>query len=108
MKLEESQLLNIRRGRQITFTAGQTILEAAQANQINIPTLCHLKGAIPTGACRICVVEVKGARTLLAACSTPAAADMVVQTDSPNQILSDYKTLLLPLQLRFLLGTFML
>jgi formate dehydrogenase major subunit len=73
-------------GGQITFTAGQTILEAARTNQINIPTLCHLKGATPTGACRICVVEVKGARTLLAACSTPAAADMVVQTDSPKVI----------------------
>ena len=73
-------------GRKIDFTAGQTILEVARANQIRIPTLCHLKDATPTGACRICVVEVKGARTLLTACSTPAAADMEVQTDSAKVI----------------------
>jgi formate dehydrogenase major subunit len=73
-------------GREITFTPGQTILEAARAQAIRIPTLCHLKGATPTGTCRICVVEVQGARTLLAACSTPAAAGMVVQTESPKVI----------------------
>jgi NADP-reducing hydrogenase subunit HndD len=72
--------------RQVSFTAGQTILDIARANQIRIPTLCHLKGATPTGACRICVVEVQGARTLLAACSTPAAAGMIVRTDSPRVI----------------------
>ncbi len=73
-------------GREIEFSTGQTILEVARDNQIRIPTLCHLKGATPTGACRICVVEVQGARTLLAACSTPAAPDMVVRTDSPKVI----------------------
>jgi NADH dehydrogenase/NADH:ubiquinone oxidoreductase subunit G len=56
----------------------------ARRNHIDIPTLCHLKGTTPTGACRICVVEVKGARTLLAACATPAAAGMQVQTESPR------------------------
>ena len=75
-------------GREIPFTAGQTILEVAQTNQIRIPTLCHLKGATPTGACRICVVEVQGARTLLAACSTPAAANMIVETDSPKVVMA--------------------
>jgi len=73
-------------GREMDFSAGQTILEVARDNHIRIPTLCHLKGAAPTGACRICVVEVQGARTLLAACSTPAAADMVVRTDSPKVV----------------------
>ena len=72
--------------RELTFRDGQTILEVAQANQIRIPTLCHLKGVAPTGACRICVVEVQGARTLLAACSTPAAANMRVRTDTPKVI----------------------
>jgi formate dehydrogenase major subunit len=70
----------------IAFTEGQTILEAAAAAGIRIPTLCHLKGAAPTGACRICVVEVKGARTLMTACSTPAAAGMEVLTESPRVI----------------------
>ena len=73
-------------GRQIAFTPGQTLLEAARAGGIRIPTLCHLKGTTPTGACRICVVEVEGARTLLAACSTPATAGLVVQTDSPKVV----------------------
>ena len=73
-------------GREIEFSAGQSILEVARENHIRIPTLCHLKGATPTGACRICVVEVRGARTLLAACSTPAAPDMVVRTDTPEVI----------------------
>ncbi len=73
-------------GHTVSFTPGQTILEAAQAASIWIPTLCHLKGATPTGACRICVVEVEGARTLQTACSTPAAAEMKVQTESPSVV----------------------
>ncbi len=73
-------------GRELNFTPGQTILEVATANAIRIPTLCHLKGTTPTGACRICVVEVEGARTLLPACATPAAAGMQVQTHSARVI----------------------
>jgi predicted molibdopterin-dependent oxidoreductase YjgC len=69
-------------GNLLDFEPGETILDVARRNHIDIPTLCHLKGAIPTGACRICVVEVQGARTLLASCATPAAANMVVQTES--------------------------
>jgi predicted molibdopterin-dependent oxidoreductase YjgC len=70
-------------GRELTFESGETILAVARRNHIDIPTLCHLKGTVPTGACRICMVEVEGARTLLAACATPAAAGMQVQTESP-------------------------
>lgn len=70
-------------GHEVTFEGGETILQAARRHDIDIPTLCHLKGATPTGACRICVVEVEGARTLLAACATPAAPGMKVQTESP-------------------------
>jgi predicted molibdopterin-dependent oxidoreductase YjgC len=70
-------------GNTLTFTPGETILAVARRHQIDIPTLCHLKGTTPTGACRICVVEVQGARTLLAACATPAADKMVVRTESP-------------------------
>jgi NADP-reducing hydrogenase subunit HndD len=73
-------------GREVAFDTGETILDVARNNDIRIPTLCHLKGATPTGACRICVVEVQNARTLLAACSTPAAPDMVVRTDSPKVV----------------------
>lgn len=73
-------------GRQFTFDKGETILDVARRNHIDIPTLCHLKGTTPTGACRICVVEVQGARTLLTACATPAAPDMVVMTESPGVV----------------------
>lgn len=69
-----------------TFEPGETILQVAEKNGIRIPTLCYLKGASPTGACRICLVEVKGARALVTACSTPAASNMVIKTDSPRVI----------------------
>ena len=58
-------------GKETPYTPGQMILEAAKVGGIEIPTLCYLKGSTPTGACRICLVEVKGARSLMAACSTP-------------------------------------
>jgi predicted molibdopterin-dependent oxidoreductase YjgC len=73
-------------GNKFSFEPGETILEIAQRNSIDIPTLCHLKGAIPTGSCRVCVVEVEGARSLVAACVAPAANNMVVRTESPNVI----------------------
>jgi formate dehydrogenase major subunit len=69
-------------GKSCEGVEGQTILEVAQASGFNIPTLCHLAGLTPTGACRICVVEVDGMRNLVASCSTPAAEGMVIKTDS--------------------------
>jgi len=73
-------------GNDFTFEPGETILDVARRQGIDIPTLCHLKGATPTGACRICVVEVEGARTLVPACTTPAAKHMVVRTESPKVV----------------------
>jgi predicted molibdopterin-dependent oxidoreductase YjgC len=73
-------------GNRFDFEPGETLLEVARRNSIDIPTLCHLKGAIPTGACRICVVEVKGAATLQAACATPAGKDMEVLTESAQVV----------------------
>lgn len=73
-------------GRELSFESGETILEVARRHHIDIPTLCHLKGATPTGACRICVVEVEGARTLMASCATPATPGMRVQTESAEVI----------------------
>ena len=46
-------------GKETPYTPGQMILEAAKVGGIEIPTLCYLKGSTPTGACRICLVEVK-------------------------------------------------
>lgn len=80
---EHELLIN---GRKVVFTPGQTILETAKTAGIEIPSLCYLKDAIPTGACRVCVVEVRGARTLQPACATPAALGMKVQTESPKVI----------------------
>ena len=80
-------------GKAHPFKPAQTILEVAEDAGIPIPTLCHLKGTTPTGACRLCVVEVKGARTLLTSCSTPAEEGMEVATDSPEVIKSRKMTL---------------
>lgn len=71
-------------GKSLFFSSGMTILEAAREGGIGIPTLCHLKGSTPTGACRICVVEVEGMKNLAASCCTPASKEMVVHTDSPK------------------------
>ncbi len=73
-------------GQEFSFEPGETILDVATRNGIYIPTLCYLKRATPTGACRICVVEVEGARNLVASCSTPASAGMKIKTDSPRVI----------------------
>lgn len=70
------------------FESGETILAVAKRNGIDIPTLCHLAKCTPTGACRICVVEVEKARTLMASCSLPAAGGMVVLTESPKVVQS--------------------
>lgn len=61
---------------------GQTILEAASANGFKIPTLCHLPELAPTGACRVCLVEVEGAPSLVPACSAPVSERMSIKTDS--------------------------
>ncbi len=71
-------------GSEISGSTGTTILELALENGIDIPTLCYLKDLSPTGACRICVVEVEGSRTLAASCHTPIAQGMVIQTHSPK------------------------
>jgi len=67
----------------VPFTRGQTILQVAREQHIDIPTLCHLSGCTPTGQCRICVVESEGAGELLPACETPAGENMVILTHSP-------------------------
>jgi formate dehydrogenase major subunit len=71
-------------GHELEFNPGDTILDVALRNNIFIPTLCYLKGASPTGACRMCVVEVEKARAFAAACTTPASRGMVVHTHSPK------------------------
>jgi iron-only hydrogenase group A len=69
-------------GIRVDAPAGATVLEAARASGLRIPTLCYLKDVQAIGACRVCLVEVEGARTLVASCVTPATEGMKVKTAS--------------------------
>ncbi len=72
-------------GKRIIADNSQTILEVARQHGIaDIPTLCHDGQLEPFASCFVCVVKVKGARTLLPACSTKVQAGMVVETDTPE------------------------
>lgn len=69
-------------GQDISVPEGYTILDAAREVGINIPTLCYLKNLNQIGACRMCLVEVKGARALQAACVYPVAEGIEVYTNT--------------------------
>lgn len=86
--------LNIKiNGMEVSAPAGSTILEAARLANIEIPTLCFLKDINEIGACRICVVEVKGAKSLVASCVYPINEGMEVWTNSPKVLAARKKTL---------------
>ena len=70
----------------VSAPAGSTILQAAKQAGINIPTLCDHPALTPIGACRVCLVEVEGQRTLVTACTFPIAAGMVIQTETEQVI----------------------
>ena len=80
-------------GLSVTAPEGSTILEAAQSAGIRIPTLCYLKDINEIGACRMCVVEVKGARNLVAACVHPVSEGMEVLTNTQKLLDSRRRTL---------------
>lgn len=75
--------------RDVSARRGETILEVARENDIYIPTLCHLEGLSSLGACRLCLVEIKGIAKLLPACVTAVRQDIEVITDSGR--LRDYR-----------------
>lgn len=83
MRENQTIVLN---GNEISFEPGETVLEVARRSSIDIPTLCHLKGASPTGNCRVCIVEVEGEQNLLPSCDTPASGGMVVHTESAKVV----------------------
>ena len=69
-------------GKNVQIAPGATILDAAESVGITIPTLCYLKKVSPTGACRVCAVEVEGADKTMTACNTRAVEGMVITTQS--------------------------
>ena len=69
-------------GQEVSARAGQTILEVARENDIDIPTLCHLEGLSDVGACRLCLVEIKGSNKLLPACVATVYEGMEVSTNT--------------------------
>lgn len=88
-------------GREYSAPKNSTILEACKLASIDIPTLCYMKEINAIGACRICLVEVKGARSMPAACVQPINEGMEIFTNTPKVlearkgnlelILSDHK-----------------
>jgi predicted molibdopterin-dependent oxidoreductase YjgC len=71
-------------GQQVTVPAGTTILHAIKQVGVETPTLCYDPDLTPVNVCRVCVVEIKGARVLAPACSRKAENSMEVLTDSPR------------------------
>ena len=80
-------------GIEVSAPKGSTILEAARLAHIEIPTLCFLKEINEIAACRICVVEVRGAKSLVASCVYPINEGMEVWTNTPKVLDSRKKTL---------------
>ncbi len=88
------EMINVKiNGMDIAVPEGSTVLQAAHTAGIDIPTLCYLKDINAIGACRICVVEVKGARSLVASCVYPVNEGMEIFTNTPKVLESRKKTL---------------
>ena len=78
-------MINVKiNGIEISAEKGQTILQIAESNGIEIPTLCYIEEVKAYGACGLCTVEVEGIPKLLRACSAVASDGMVISTDTPR------------------------
>lgn len=73
-------------GKQLEVPEGITVLQAAQQAGITIPTLCYHRDLTPYGGCRLCLVEIEGARLPQAACTLPVSQGMVIHTETPNLV----------------------
>ena len=80
-------------GKEIQVGKGATVLDASQKAGEKIPTLCYVKDLLPSGACRMCIVEAKGKPGLIPACSYPAEEGMEIQTRSPR-VLNSRRTIM--------------
>jgi CRP-like cAMP-binding protein/Na+-translocating ferredoxin:NAD+ oxidoreductase RNF subunit RnfB len=78
-------------GRPVVVPSGSTVLDAARTLGLDVPVLCHAPDQAPVGVCRVCMVEVKGARALAAACVRGVEAGMEVQT-STDRVLRARRT----------------
>ena len=72
-------------GKEVTVPAHYTLWQAAREQGIPVPVLCHDPKLEPAGVCRMCVVEVEGARTLVASCIRQCEGGMKVSSDSPHR-----------------------
>ena len=70
-------------GQKIEAKKGETILQTLTRAGINVPTICHMEGLLPSGTCRMCVVEVEGFGGLVPSCSHPVAEGMKIRTNTP-------------------------
>lgn len=70
-------------GKVVEVPSGSTVLEATRIAGSDVPTLCYLKDVNKIGACRMCIVEIEGARGFVTSCTTPATDGMVVRTNTP-------------------------
>jgi len=82
-------------GKQVKGKEGDTVLEVCQANNIDVPTLCHSKGLTDVGACRMCIVDIERERRPVPACTYPARDGLIVQTQ--NEKLEKHRRLVLEL-----------
>ncbi|HIK27336.1 MAG: bidirectional hydrogenase complex protein HoxU [Oscillatoriaceae bacterium SKW80] len=76
----------------VAVEEGKTVLKAAEAAGIRIPTLCHLEGVTDVGACRLCLVELKGSNKLFTSCTTQAVEGMEVYTQTEK--LKEYRRMI--------------
>ncbi len=74
--------------RPVKAKPGETLLTVMRRAGIDVPTLCHMEGLLPSGACRMCVVEVEGRPGLVPSCSCPVSDGMKVESHSPRAILA--------------------
>ncbi|MEI6093553.1 MAG: 2Fe-2S iron-sulfur cluster-binding protein, partial [bacterium] len=80
-------------GKQIQAKKGETILSVLRENGISVPTLCHMDELFPSGACRMCVVEVEGEHNLVPSCALEIRDGMKIKTHSPR-VLKARKTII--------------
>jgi len=80
-------------GQKIEARKGETILQSLKRAGINVPTICHMEGLLPSGTCRMCVVEVEGFGGLVPSCSHPVAEGMKIRTNTPD-VMATRKTII--------------